>query len=71
VCVSDFERVAVLPRKLDVELKGGMYTFMSLKLYTNDISTIDERIAEKVQQAPGFFKNTPIVVDLTELDTAA
>jgi len=59
-----------LPRKLDVELKGGMYTFMSLKLYTNDISTIDERIAEKVQQAPGFFKNTPIVVDLTELDTA-
>jgi len=59
-----------LPRKLDVELKGGMYTFMSLKLYTGDIDTIDQRIADKVQQAPGFFKDTPVVVDLTDLDVA-
>ena len=55
---------------MDVELKGGMYTFMSLKLYTSDIDTIDQCIAEKVQQAPGFFKDTPVVVDLTELDVA-
>jgi len=55
---------------MDVELKGGMYTFMSLKLYTSDIDTIDQRIADKVQQAPGFFKDTPVVVDLTELDVA-
>jgi len=59
-----------LPRKLDVELKGGMYTFMSLKLYTGDIDTIDQRIADKVQQAPGFFKDTPVVVDFTDLDVA-
>ena len=45
-----------------------MYTFMSLKLYTNDIDTIDQLVADKVQQAPGFFKDTPVVVDLTELD---
>jgi len=59
-----------LARKLDVELKGGMYTFMSLKLYTSDIDTIDQRIADKVQQAPGFFKDTPVVVDLTDLDVS-
>ncbi len=59
-----------MPRKLDVELKGGMYTFMSLKLYTGDIDTIDQRIADKVQQAPGFFKDTPVVIDLTDLDVA-
>jgi septum site-determining protein MinC len=59
-----------LPRKLDVELKGGMYTFMSLKLYTGDIDTIDQCIADKVQQAPGFFKDTPVVIDLTDLDVA-
>ncbi len=59
-----------MPRKLDVELKGGMYTFMSLKLYTSDIDTIDQRIADKVLQAPGFFKDTPVVVDLTDLDVA-
>jgi len=63
-------RVEALPRKMDVELKGGMYTFMSLKLYTGDIDTIDQRIADKVQQAPGFFKDTPVVVDLTDLDVA-
>jgi len=70
VRVSAWERVSALPRKLDVELKGGMYTFMSLKLYTGDIDTIDQRIADKVQQAPGFFKDTPVVVDLTDLDVA-
>jgi len=41
---------------------------MSLKLFTGDIDTIDQRIADKVLQAPGFFKDTPVVVDLTELD---
>ncbi len=59
-----------MSRKLDVELKGGMYTFMSLKLYTGDIDKIDQLIADKVQQAPGFFKDTPVVVDLTDLDVA-
>jgi len=59
-----------VPRKQDVELKGGMYTFMSLKLYTGDIDTIDQRIADKVQQAPGFFKDTPVVIDFTDLDIA-
>ena len=59
-----------MPRKQDVELKGGMYTFMSLKLYTGDIDTIDQRIADKVQQAPGFFKDTPVVIDFTDLDIA-
>ncbi len=52
----------------EVELKGGMYTFMSLRLHTSDLGIIDQRIAEKVQQAPGFFKDTPVVVDLTPLE---
>jgi len=43
---------------------------MSLKLYTGDIDTIDQRIADKVQQAPGFFKDTPVVIDFTDLDIA-
>jgi len=54
--------------KSGVELKGGMYTFMSLKLQTGDMQAIDRAIADKVQQAPGFFKDTPVVVDLTELE---
>lgn len=54
--------------KTDVELKGGMYTFMSLKLKTVDLAQIDECIADKVQQAPGFFKDSPVVVDLTVIE---
>jgi len=54
--------------KAGVELKGGMYTFMSLKLQTGDMQEIDRTLADKVQQAPGFFKDTPVVVDLTDLE---
>ncbi len=53
----------------DIELKGGMYTFMSLKLQTADLDTLNQQLASKVQQAPGFFKDTPIVVDLSFLET--
>ncbi len=51
-----------------VELKGSMYTFLSLKLHSGDLPAVNEALAEKVQQAPGFFSNTPIVVDLTAIE---
>ena len=51
-----------------VELKGGMYTFMSLRLHTTDTDIIDQQLANKVQQAPAFFKNTPVVIDFTVLE---
>lgn len=54
--------------KPGVEFKGGMYTFMSLKLHTDDIQIIDEQLGQKVQQAPAFFNNTPVVIDLTVLE---
>lgn len=52
----------------EVELKGGMYTFMSLKLHTADLDIIDERLGGKVQQAPGFFKDSPVVLDLSFIE---
>ena len=54
-----------------VELKGGLYTFMSLRLRTHDLDAIDAALADKVQQAPAFFKDTPVVIDLGELDPAS
>ncbi len=57
-----------VPSDKRVELKGGMYTFMSLKIGVADVDIVDESLADKVQQAPGFFADTPIVVDLTPLD---
>lgn len=52
----------------EVELKGGMYAFISLKLYVSDLDVIDKHVADKVQQAPSFFKGTPVVVDFTPLE---
>jgi len=46
VSVSDYEGIAALPRKMDVELKGGMYTFMSLKLYTSVVDLTELDVAE-------------------------
>ncbi len=54
-----------------VEMKGGMYAFMSLRLHSTDIDAIERALVDKVQQAPGFFKDTPVVVDLTVLEAAA
>lgn len=54
--------------KTGVELKGGMYTFMSLKLHTSDTDIINQQLADKVQQAPAFFKDTPVVVDFSALE---
>jgi len=65
-----FWEILTVSGKNEVELKGGMYTFMSLKLHTADLSVIDERIADKVQQAPGFFKDSPVVVDLSGVEAA-
>ena len=57
-----------MPSNNAVELKGGLYTFMSLRLITRDLDAVEAAIADKVQQAPAFFRDTPVVVDLGELD---
>ena len=54
-----------------VEMKGGMYAFMSLRLHSTDLDAIERALVEKVQQAPGFFKGTPVVVDLSALEGSA
>lgn len=45
-----------------------MYTFMSLRFHTSDTDIIDQELGNKVQQAPAFFKNTPVVIDFSVLE---
>lgn len=54
-----------------VELKGGMYTLMSLQIHSIEQEAIELALKNKVQQAPGFFKDTPIVVDLSPIEQMA
>ena len=49
---------------LPFELKGSLFTLTVLRLFQLDRTAIERHLAEKIKQAPGFFDNTPVVIDL-------
>lgn len=49
---------------LPFELKGSLFTLTVLHLFQLDQAAIERHLAEKVKQAPSFFNNTPVVIDL-------
>ena len=60
------------------ELKGSALTLMVLHLLDADADRLGRQLREKFGQAPGFFRNAPLVIDLgalppggPELDLAA
>lgn len=46
------------------ELKGSLFTLTVLHLFQLDRIAIERHLVEKVKQAPSFFNNTPVVIDL-------
>lgn len=46
------------------ELKGSLFTLTVLHLFQLDRLAIERHLVEKVKQAPSFFNNTPVVIDL-------
>ena len=49
------------------ELKAGHFTLPNLRLLSANLDALDEQLLARVQQAPGFFRNTPVVIDLTRM----
>lgn len=49
------------------ELKASTFTLPTLWLTRLDPDTIDELLYERAAKAPDFFRNTPVVLDLTHL----
>jgi len=49
------------------ELKGSLFTLTVLHLFQLDRAAIERHLVEKVKQAPSFFNNTPVVIDLEGL----
>jgi len=49
------------------ELKGSLFTLTVLHLFRLDRAAIERHLAEKIKQAPSFFNNTPVVIDLEGL----
>ncbi|CAD6881597.1 Septum site-determining protein MinC [Methylomonas albis] len=55
-------------QKTALEFKSTSLTVPVLLLASNDISLIDQQLNEKVVQAPEFFKNSPLLIDLQKLN---
>ncbi|WP_333876567.1 septum site-determining protein MinC [Methylobacter sp.] len=52
-----------------LEFKSSTFSVPVLVLAGNDIITIEQQLQEKIHQAPEFFKNSPLVFDLQELNS--
>ncbi len=52
------------------ELKGSTFTLPLLKLLVADMESVSSQLARKVDQAPDFFRNTPVIIDLQSLASA-
>ncbi|CAL4322554.1 septum site-determining protein MinC [Buchnera aphidicola] len=50
-----------------VELKSSSFTFLVLYLYNNNIEFINKYLYQKIKKNPIFFKNAPIIINISGL----
>lgn len=51
-----------------LELKSSTFSVPVLVLAGNDVTIIEQQLQEKVRLAPDFFRNSPLVFDLEDLN---
>ncbi len=56
------------PHKAALEFKSTSLNVPALILIHNDLRQIEHQLQEKIAQAPEFFKHSPLLVDLRELN---
>ncbi|MBK5929579.1 septum site-determining protein MinC [Halochromatium salexigens] len=49
------------------ELKAAAFTLPVIRLLRLDMDAVEAELTPKVQQAPGFFEHTPVVIELSAL----
>jgi septum site-determining protein MinC len=49
---------------LSFQLKGGLFTLTTLQVYSGDLALLKDQLLDKIRQAPNFFHEAPIVLDL-------
>lgn len=54
-----------------LEFKSTTFSVPVLVLANNDLIIIEHQLQEKIQLAPEFFKNSPLVIDFQELNKQA
>ncbi|OMQ27234.1 septum site-determining protein MinC [Serratia oryzae] len=51
-----------------IELKGSSFTLSVVHLYNSEPEVIRQALQEKVDQAPAFLKNAPVVINVATLN---
>jgi len=51
------------------QLKGGLYTLTAIQLQNPDLLAFPEQLDIKIQQAPKFFHNIPVIIDLQKVNS--
>lgn len=59
---------SVLSQSPALEFKSSTFSVPVLVLSSNDMADITQQLQDKIQKAPEFFKNSPVVFDLQELN---
>lgn len=52
-----------------LEIKSGSVNLLTIKLVDGDLDRVGRQLTEKVQNAPEFFRNAPVVIELSALNT--
>lgn len=53
------------------EIKAGYVNLLNLKLLGLNLEALSAQLSEKLRKAPEFFRNAPVVIDLSGLDDPA
>jgi len=56
-------------QKVALEFKSASLTVPVLLLASDDLALIEHQLEEKIAQAPEFFRNSPLLVDLQKLNS--
>ncbi|MDD2724081.1 MAG: septum site-determining protein MinC [Methylovulum sp.] len=57
-----------LTKATAIEFKSNTFTVPVLVISSNDLDVINDQIQKKIQIAPDFFKNSPIVLDVQSIN---
>jgi septum site-determining protein MinC len=61
---------SIEPSSYPFQLRGGAYTLLVLRLNDPKDPTLFQLLADKIAQAPNFFRHAPVVIDLQNLSEA-
>ncbi len=53
-------------QKLSIEFKSTSFSVPVLNIYSANINQINLQLGEKISQAPDFFRNSPLILDIHE-----